>query len=110
MPAISTSPGGGLVTNAVLVFHLEVIGSIPAASIIFSAGLTILALLSSSWTRNILYSMLLAGIFPAQQTQKKLVECSEIASSIVQTHKTPAKPITISLLGYSKEKLNSMGM
>ncbi len=33
--------------------------------------------------------MLLAGIFPAKQTQQKLVECSEIPSSITQTHKTP---------------------
>ncbi len=33
--------------------------------------------------------MLLAGIFPSKQTQQKLVECSEISSSIIQTHKTP---------------------
>jgi hypothetical protein len=31
--------------------------------------------------------MLLAGIFPAKQTQQKLVERSEISSSIIQTHK-----------------------
>jgi hypothetical protein len=30
--------------------------------------------------------MLLAGILPAKQTQQKLVECSEISSSMIQTH------------------------
>jgi hypothetical protein len=33
--------------------------------------------------------MLLAGIFPAKQTQQKLVECSESSSSITQTQKNP---------------------
>jgi hypothetical protein len=33
--------------------------------------------------------LLAAGIFPAKQTQQKLVECSEISSSVIQTHKTP---------------------
>jgi hypothetical protein len=44
--SISTSPCG--LVAWMLVFHLEVTGSIPAASIYFSTGLTILALLSSS--------------------------------------------------------------
>ncbi len=46
--------------------------------IFFSTGLTILALLTSSWTHNKLYSMLLAGIFPAKQNQQKIMECSKI--------------------------------
>ncbi len=33
--------------------------------------------------------MLLADIFPAKQTQQKLVECSETSSSIIRTHKNP---------------------
>jgi hypothetical protein len=41
----------------------------------FSTGWTILALLSSSWTHNKLYSMLLAGIFPAKRTEQKVMEC-----------------------------------
>jgi hypothetical protein len=36
-----------------------------------------------------LYSMLLGSIFPAKQTQQILVECSEISSPIIRTHKTP---------------------
>jgi hypothetical protein len=51
----------------VLVYHLEAKGSIPVASIFFfSAGLTILALLSSAQAHDILYSLSLAGIFPAK--------------------------------------------
>ncbi len=53
--------------------------------------------------------MLLAGIFPAKRTQQKLVDCSEISSSIIQTHKIPSKPITISPLCSSKKKAKSYG-
>jgi hypothetical protein len=53
--------------------------------------------------------MLLAGIFPAKQTPQKLVECSEISSSMIETHKKPSEPITISLLGSSKKIANSYG-
>ncbi len=74
--SMSISPRG--LVAWMLVFHLEVTGSIPAASIFFPTGLTILALLSSSWTNNKFYSMLLAGIFPAKQTQQKVMECSKI--------------------------------
>jgi hypothetical protein len=49
-----------------LVYHLEVKGSIPAGTMLFSAGLMILALLSTLGAHNILYSMLLAGIFPSK--------------------------------------------
>jgi hypothetical protein len=34
--------------------------------------------------------MLLAGIFPAKQTQRKLVECSETSPFLIQTHKKTA--------------------
>jgi hypothetical protein len=37
----------------------------------------------------LLYSLLLAGISPAKQTQQKFVEYSEISSSIIWTHKYP---------------------
>jgi hypothetical protein len=33
--------------------------------------------------------MLLAGIFPAKQTQDKVMECSKISSSMIRIHKTP---------------------
>jgi hypothetical protein len=54
--------------------------------------------------------MLLTGIFPAKQTQQELVECSEISSSIIQTHTTPATPKNyIFLLGSSKKIAKSYG-
>ncbi len=82
----STSPRGSVAY--VQVYHLEVKGSIPAATMIFfSAGLMILALLSSTGAHNILYSMPLTGIFPATWSHKKCVVCSEISLSI------SAKPI-----------------
>jgi hypothetical protein len=54
--------------------------------------------------------MLLAGIFPAKQTQQEVMECSKIASSIIRTHKkTPTEPITFFLLGSSKKNSNFYG-
>jgi hypothetical protein len=51
MRLTSTGPHGSVAL--VLVHHLEVECSIPAASVIFSAGKTILALISSNQPHNI---------------------------------------------------------
>jgi hypothetical protein len=53
--------------------------------------------------------MLLAGIFPAKQTQETLVECSEISSSIIQTHKTPLQNHTYIPAGFQQKKAKSYG-
>jgi hypothetical protein len=55
--------------------------------------------------------MLLAGIFPAKQTQQKLVECSEISSFINETHKNPLQTHNYFTAGFQQNKLlNLMGM
>ncbi len=56
------------------------------------------------------YSMLLlAGIFPAKQTQQKLVECSEISSSVIRTHKTPLQTHNYFPDGFQQKKTISYG-
>jgi hypothetical protein len=52
-----------------------------------------------------LYSTLFAGIFPAKQTQQKLVECSEISSSIIQTHENPLQTHNYLPAGIQQKKL-----
>ncbi len=70
----------------------------------------ILALLSSSWTHNKLYSMLLAGIFPAKYTQQKLVESSETSSSMIhQTHENPFQTHKYFPAGFQQENAKSYG-
>jgi hypothetical protein len=54
--------------------------------------------------------MLLAGIFPAKQTQQKVMECSEISSPIIQTHKNPLRTHNFFPAGFHKKLLNFMGM
>ncbi len=51
-----------------------------------------------------------AGIFPAKQTQPKLVECSEVSSSIIQTHNPrPSLPLQtynyFSAAGFQQKKI-----
>jgi hypothetical protein len=48
--------------------------------------------------------MLLAGIFPAKQTHQKLVECAEISSSIMQTHKNPLQTHNYFSAGFQQKK------
>jgi hypothetical protein len=55
--------------------------------------------------------MLLAGIFPAKRTQQKVMECSEISSPIIRTHKkNPLETHDFFPPGFHKKKLNLMGM
>ncbi len=70
----------------------------------FSARSKILPLLSSSWSHNILYSILLAGNFRAKQTQQKVMECSKVSSSIIQTHKKPLQTHNYLPAGFQKKK------
>jgi hypothetical protein len=47
--------------------------------------------------------MLLASIFPAKQTQQKVMECSEISSPIVRTHKNPLRAHNFFPAGFHKK-------
>jgi hypothetical protein len=85
----------------VLVYHLEVKGSIPPATMFFfPAVIMILVLLSSAGAHDVLYRMLLAGIFPSKRTHKKcVIVVPGISSPIKQNHKNPIEPIKISPAG-----------
>jgi hypothetical protein len=50
-----------------------------------------------------LYSKLLAGIFPAKQTQQKLVESSEISYPIIRTHKIPLRTYNYIPAGFQQK-------
>jgi hypothetical protein len=47
--------------------------------------------------------MLLAGIFAAKQTQQKVMECSEISSPRIQTHKNPLQTHNFFPAGFPKK-------
>jgi hypothetical protein len=49
--------------------------------------------------------MFLAGIFPAKQTQQKVIECSEFSSSIIRTHKTPLQTHNYFPAGFQRKKI-----
>ncbi len=50
-----------------------------------------------------MYSMLLAGIFPAKQTQQKVMDCSEISSPMIRTYKTPLGTHNVSPAEFHKK-------
>ncbi len=52
-----------------------------------------------------MYSMLLAGIFPAKQTQQKLVECSEVSPFIFWTHKNSLQTHNYVPAGFQQIKI-----
>ncbi len=92
MPSTYMSPRG--LVAYLQVFHLEVMGSILAASIIFSAVLTILpTFLFFHPLEPIIFCKYVGGRhLPSKTNTAKIMECSEISSPINRTHKTPSKP------------------
>jgi hypothetical protein len=87
-----------------LVFHLVVTGSIPAASIFSSKTnpAKSYAMFKNKNKKSRTHNICVPGIMgtpnittfyakhhPSKQTQQKVMDCSEILSPIIQTHKNP---------------------
>jgi hypothetical protein len=63
-------------------------------------------LLLALWEPRISYNLFYGKHHPSKETQQKVMECLEILSPIIRTHKKPpSEPIIFPLLGSMKKKL-----
>ncbi len=56
-------------------------------------------------THNILQLFYGKHHCPSKQTQQEVMECSEILSPIIQTHKTPLRTHNFSVVGFHEKRL-----